>query len=319
MQNEQKNELTIMEWNLHGKCGLEKKKGNIVRNYVFPVELITKNIERIDPDIIVFTEFVSFRFEEKWDDKGKDNPVNVNEDAKELKKWLEDNKYDLFYTPFSEEGIQNQFWNGVGIAVKNEKIKAESKYNVDYRKDNNEIMPDHLTVSCSMFDNNLSKNIEFDVIGVRIRPMKNTNKMYEQLKNMLKKREEMSDFKEFIMIGDFNNGSRNNKSENSYEKIKEQVLSRKWNIYSPGVSIRDNDIIYNKLVFSYVRGEYISMLDHMITSFEAIEDVNDIGYDWKFMDDVYSNLGNFTNGESLRNIPDHAILYAKVNLDNLKK
>lgn len=328
MPNEQKNELTIMEWNLHGMAGSQ--------NYKFPYRFIIEHIKRMGVlDLIVFTEFDSFRF---------NSEPEMEDDAKKFKDELERMGYEVFYTNLKGRQVkgEDQNWNGVGIAIKKE-LQPESCISDDYRKmqsgeikdtENLKKIPDHLIVKC------IKDGYEIFVVGTRIRPtseIKVRRAQFDYLMNELIE----DNMKNTIVIGDFNNGrfvsnDLTNEESYNYNVIKKVCEDKKYHLYTPGIKkvwknnprreVEELDVC----VFSYVMkfkkynkdcfAKY--KLDHLITSFDAdlkdyLNDKTRIRYDWKFIGDAYTNLGEY--GNDIREFPDHAILYAKVKLDNLKK
>ncbi|GEM_PF-6811268 len=300
--------LKVMEWNLHGMTGFRGDR----LDYHFPSELITKNIERLKPDIIVFTEFCSFRFGKEKINETSKSPLNKTDDAKKLKDWFDRNCYTLKYST-NNDGENNKKYNDVGIAIKNS-INIINNDEEKVNKQRKEKWPDYLGVCCEI------KQRKFYVMGVRIQTsdsseedIKNRKEQFDKvIEEINKKKEKMP----VIALGDFNDGN-----DDLYEHMKEKCKEKKPYIYTPGVDDNDN-LDYG--VFSYIYyskyGPSLMKIDHMITSFDAgISDLNDknqIRYDWDFIGDAYTNFREYNkfNEKSIRNIPDHAILYAEITL-----
>ncbi len=292
--------LKVMEWNLHGMTGFKGDK----LDYYFPSTLIIENIERLNPDIIVFTEFCSFRFGKESIKEASTSSLNITEDAKKLKNWFDRNCYTLKYST-NNDGKNNKKYNDVGIAIKNSIINNdEEKVNIQ-REEN---WPDYLGVCCKI------KQREFYVMGVRIKPVDDREKQFNKVIGEIKGKK-----MPVIVLGDFNNGYKSQEKD-LYEYMKSECEKYDLQIYTPG--LKDNgELDYG--VFSYIYygkfGTSLMKIDHMITSFDAkISDLNDrkqIGYDWGFIGDVYNNLRNYNEvNNSFRNIPDHAIFYAEIAL-----
>ncbi len=306
--NERK--LKVLEWNLHGMTGFNGK-GNI--EYYFPSQLIIENINRFNPDIIVFTEFCSFRFCEGWNNPTKDTVLHNTDDTKALEKWFNENNYTLKYSHYND-GIKNKEYNDVGIAIKmNEK---NTTFEIEEKKYKS--WPDYLGVCCT---NEEYSHNNYYLMGVRIQTgNKKTdvqdkkdqfNKIIKEIN--LKKKE-----KPVIVLGDFNNGTQSN---DLYKYMESECEKNDLHIYTPGVSVSGDKTELDYGVFSYAFGKSLMKIDHMITSFDAkVYDLNDrkqIGYDWGFIGDVYNNFRNYNKvNNSFRNIPDHAIFYAEITLPN---
>ena len=301
--NERK--IKVVEWNLHGMTGYGPNKSLA---YLFPSKLIIENIERFMPDIIVFTEFCSFRFGDGWNDPQKNSDLHSNNDTNELLNWFEENGYILNYSEYNSNYDKSR--NDVGIAVK-EELNPE-KIEVDFVND----MPDYLGVECT---NPVNEN-KFFVSGVRIRPEndkegKDTRK--QQFDYVIQEIERVKKEMPVIAVGDFNNGAKSSKQDYNYSMIEDKCNEKKLYIYTPGVIEDSKQLDYQ--VFSYVVGDFLFKIDHIITSFDAqIDNLNNkeiIGYDWRFIGDVYNDLKKYnTINKSLRNIPDHAIFYAEITL-----
>ena len=296
--------LKVMEWNLHGMTGFKGDK----LDYYFPSTLIIENIERLNPDIIVFTEFCSFRFEKEKIKEASTSSLNITDDAKKLKKWFDRNCYTLKYSTYND-GENNKKFNNVGIAIKNSiNIINNDEEKVNIQREEN--WPDYLGVYCEV------EQSKFYVMGVRIQT---SDGKEEDIKNRKvqfdKVIEEIKGKKPVIVLGDFNNGTMSQEKV-LYEYMKSECENNELHIYTPGME-GNGELDYG--VFSYTYRNSLMKIDHMITSFDAkISDLNDrkqIGYDWGFIGDVYNNLRNYEKKiNSFRNIPDHAIFYAEITL-----
>ena len=303
--------LKVMEWNLHGMTGFKGDK----LDYYFPSTLIIENIERLNPDIIVFTEFCSFRFGKESIKEASTSFLNITEDAKKLKNWFDRNCYTLKYST-NNDGKNNKKYNDVGIAIKNS-INIINNEN----KQGEENWPDYLGVCCKI------KQKKFYVMGVRIQTSdgskKDIDNRKEQFGKVINEINEKKKEMPVIVLGDFNNGP--GKNLYTYMKTKCEENKPKLHLYTPGM--KDNgkldygvfSYIYHYKIGNYTSGQSFMKIDHMITSFDAkISDLNDrkqIGYDWGFIGDVYNNFRNYIKeNNSFRYIPDHAIFYAEITL-----
>ena len=296
--------LKVMEWNLHGMTGFNGK-GNV--DYFFPSKLIIKNINRLKPDIIVFTEFCSFRFGEGWNDTTKKTVIHRKDDVDKLKKWFDRKGYILQYSEHND-GKDNKKCNDVGIAIKNS-INIINNEENEVNKQRKENWPDYMDVCCKI------KQSKFYVMGVRIKPVGDKDRE-KQFDNVI---DEINGKKmPVIALGDFNNGPGENLY--TYMKTKCEENKPKLHLYTPGWKGSGDKQQLDFGVFSYNNGwTSLMKIDHMITSFDAkISDLNDrkqIGYDWGFIGDVYNNFRNYNEvNNSFRNIPDHAIFYAEITL-----
>lgn len=300
-----KRKIKVVEWNLHGMTGYNTK-GNLA--YHFPSKFIIENIERFMPDIIVFTEFCSFRFGDEWNAPEKDSVLHKKDDTNALQTWFDENGYKLIYSEYNKNNSKSR--NDVGIAVKKE--FNPTKKEVDFV----DAMPDYLGVYCT----NPVNEKTFLVAGVRIRPENDkggTGTRKQQFDYITQEIEQEKTGMPVIAVGDFNNGVKSSTLAYRYSMIEDVCNKKNLYIYTPGVKEDGKQLDYQ--VFSYVVGDSLCKLDHMITSFDAqIGDLNNkeiIRYDWSFIGDVYNNLKEYnTINESLRNIPDHAIFYVEITL-----
>lgn len=301
--------LSIIEWNLNARTGFP--------NYVIPTNLISNVLLRGTPDVFVFTEFVQTT---GWFD---------------LKLLLE-NKYDIWVSPY----VCGK--NGICIGIRKDRgiVFVETK-NEDYVFNNSSNAPDFFEVKVKFLSDIIS------IIGTRIRiGNANGNKGIQEQRQRFEQYQNLVDYiskkknEKIILVGDFNNSRiLGNESESKIEnidKIYDGKDSKEYNFQKMSYYIKEKGVeelllhtpsgllssigaTWNPKKNEAIQPEgdehFIHKYDHLITNF-SLNNIECLGYRWDFLKFYNSEVFSPQNNKIKPGFPDHAILFAKINLRN---
>ena len=289
--------ISVLEWNIHASASRGWSNDYSINTWIVDA-IIDKNC-----DVVVINEFV----------------VSIGWDY--FQKRLKENDYAWFMTYTSKE-------NGILIAIKKEKFSVVNWNDVNIvnklSSDKNDMEPDFIHIKVNY------NNEPLNIIGVRIKVCTDAMNIDEDYKCRVQQFEllckYLSNIKEkTIVLGDFNNGNifreydKNQLYHNcsrqyyNYQMIWREVEEKlKWRLDTP-----DKGGNYGNK-FSIVTRDpngkvYYTKEDHVIS--RGCNVLNG-DYLWDFMEntDVYGELKCDSYKSNLKYIPDHAMLYAEVEM-----
>lgn len=281
-----KKSIKLLGWNINGRAGFV--------NYVVPVRLIIDSVIKIQPDIIVLTEFIRLAC-----------------GFCELKNAFTDLGYDVECSKYQINT------NGILIASKKE-IQATEIDTTTMSK------PNYLAKKLKINEKELL------IVGTRIIPTDDWKERKEQLDNLIEKLETHKNTGgKFIVIGDFNNGNIQYESNKDFEYPKTcerhsynyQIIWRiieedkKWSLITP-----DQGGPYNNGKFSIITKDnkgktYHTKDDHIISSLSK-DNFSNYDYIWSFVskENGYGDLTKNDYLSDLIGLPDHAILVTEISI-----
>lgn len=208
---------------------------------------------------------------------------NTNKANTQEEPMLETENYNVYWTQ-QEEGR-----NGVCIAV-NRNVLGDFKY--VFEGENTLDSPDLLVVG----------NDKIIIMGVRFYNG-STNKCVSYLIDKVKKY--VNDRRNIILVGDFNKSYNELIFNNEIKKYNKEYVNNAIRIYKVCDSEDSNGIIEQAK---------LSILDHILTTFDLNDNDVTIHYNWKFMKQIYDFISDKATYLNRRCIPDHAMLIAELKI-----